>query len=96
MVSETRSTELIRDALEAFSQRAPDIQARRTRVTQQFNSEGRLAGIQARTLVLGAMQDRVIDPVSSWRMAQDSTERTWSFPLSSPSPRLRSSSSYQT
>jgi pimeloyl-ACP methyl ester carboxylesterase/catechol 2,3-dioxygenase-like lactoylglutathione lyase family enzyme len=66
-----RRPELIRDALEAFSQRAPDIQARRTRVTQQFNSEGRLAGIQARTLVLGAMQDRVIDPVSSWRMAQE-------------------------
>jgi 3-oxoadipate enol-lactonase len=63
--------ELIEDALQAFSQRAPESQARRSRVTQQFNSEGRLAGIKARTLVLGALQDRVTDPLSSWRIAQE-------------------------
>ena len=63
--------ELVNQALQAFSARAPDSQARRSRVTQQFNSEGRLAGISARTLVLGAMQDRVIDPLNTWRIAQE-------------------------
>jgi pimeloyl-ACP methyl ester carboxylesterase/catechol 2,3-dioxygenase-like lactoylglutathione lyase family enzyme len=63
--------ELVHQALEAFSARAPDSQARRSRVTQQFNSEGRLTGISARTLVLGAMQDRVIDPLNTWRIAQE-------------------------
>jgi 3-oxoadipate enol-lactonase len=66
-----RRPELVNDALQAFSQRAPESQARRSRVTQQFNSEGRLAGIKARTLVLGALQDRVIDPLNSWRIAQE-------------------------
>jgi pimeloyl-ACP methyl ester carboxylesterase/catechol 2,3-dioxygenase-like lactoylglutathione lyase family enzyme len=63
--------ELVNQALQAFSARAPESQARRSRVTQQFNSEGRLAGISARTLVLGAMADRVIDPLNSWRIAQE-------------------------
>src|SRR5580693_8042496 len=63
--------ELVNQALQAFSARAPESQARRSRVTQQFNSEGRLAGISARTLVLGAMQDRVIDPLNTWRIAQE-------------------------
>jgi pimeloyl-ACP methyl ester carboxylesterase len=63
--------ELVHQALKAFSARAPDSQARRSRVTQQFNSEGRLTGISARTLVLGAMQDRVIDPLNTWRIAQE-------------------------
>jgi len=63
--------ELVNQALKAFSARAPDSQARRSHVTQQFNSEGRLAGISARTLVLGAMQDRVIDPSNTWRIAQE-------------------------
>jgi pimeloyl-ACP methyl ester carboxylesterase/catechol 2,3-dioxygenase-like lactoylglutathione lyase family enzyme len=63
--------ELVNQALQAFSARAPESQARRSRVTQQFNSEGRLAGISARTLVLGAMEDRVIDPLNSWRIAQE-------------------------
>jgi 3-oxoadipate enol-lactonase len=63
--------ELVHQALEAFSARAPDSQSRRSRVTQQFNSEGRLTGISARTLVLGAMQDRVIDPLNTWRIAQE-------------------------
>jgi 3-oxoadipate enol-lactonase len=66
-----RRPELVHQALEAFSARAPDSQARRSRVTQQFNSEGRLTGISARTLVLGAMQDRVIDPLNTWRIAQE-------------------------
>jgi pimeloyl-ACP methyl ester carboxylesterase/catechol 2,3-dioxygenase-like lactoylglutathione lyase family enzyme len=63
--------ELVNQALQAFSARAPQSQARRSRVTQQFNSEGRLAGISARTLVLGAMQDRVIDPLNTWRIARE-------------------------
>ena len=63
--------ELVDAALQAFSQRDPAIQARRTKVTQQFNSEGRLMGIKARTLVLGALQDRIIDPLNSWRIAQE-------------------------
>ena len=63
--------ELIGRALKGFSQRAPEMQARRAQVTRQFNSEGRAAGIEARTLVLGAMQDRVIDPLSSWRLARE-------------------------
>jgi pimeloyl-ACP methyl ester carboxylesterase/catechol 2,3-dioxygenase-like lactoylglutathione lyase family enzyme len=63
--------EVVDDALQAFTQRAPESQGRRSRVTQQFNSEGRLAGIRARTLVLGALQDRVIDPLSSWRIAKE-------------------------
>jgi pimeloyl-ACP methyl ester carboxylesterase/extradiol dioxygenase family protein len=63
--------ELVNQALQAFSARAPQSQARRSRVTQQFNSEGRLSGIAARTLVLGAMQDRVIDPLNTWRIAQE-------------------------
>ena len=54
-----------------MKKRRQESQARRSRVTQQFNSEGRLAGISARTLVLGAMQDRVIDPLNTWRIAQE-------------------------
>jgi 3-oxoadipate enol-lactonase len=63
--------ELVNRAAQAFSARTPESQARRSRVTQQFNSEGRLAGISVRTLVLGAMQDRVIDPLNTWRIAQE-------------------------
>jgi pimeloyl-ACP methyl ester carboxylesterase/catechol 2,3-dioxygenase-like lactoylglutathione lyase family enzyme len=74
-----RRPELIREALNAFSQRAPDVLSRRTRVSQQFSSEGRLAGIRARTLVLGAIQDRVIDPMSSWRIAQEIPGATLTF-----------------
>jgi 3-oxoadipate enol-lactonase len=67
---------LVREALKAFSQRSPDIQARRTRVTQAFNSEGRLNAITARTLVLGALCDRVIDPLASLRIAQEIPQAT--------------------
>jgi 3-oxoadipate enol-lactonase len=63
--------ELIQGALKAFTQRSPEMQARRSRVTQQFDSEGRLKAIQARPLVLGAMCDRVIDPSASLRIAQE-------------------------
>jgi 3-oxoadipate enol-lactonase len=63
--------ELIQGALKAFTQRSPEMQSRRSRVTQQFDSEGRLKTIRARTLVLGAMCDRVIDPSASPRIAQE-------------------------
>jgi 3-oxoadipate enol-lactonase len=61
--------DLITAAATAFSQRTPDAQARRSQVTQNFNSEGRAAAIKARTLVLGAKEDRVIDPLTSWKLA---------------------------
>jgi pimeloyl-ACP methyl ester carboxylesterase/catechol 2,3-dioxygenase-like lactoylglutathione lyase family enzyme len=54
-----------------FAQRTPEMQERRTQVTQLFNSEGRAAGIETSTLILGAMQDRVIDPVCSWKLARE-------------------------
>jgi pimeloyl-ACP methyl ester carboxylesterase/catechol 2,3-dioxygenase-like lactoylglutathione lyase family enzyme len=63
--------DLITAAATAFSQRTPDAQARRSRVTQSFNSEGRAAAIRARTLVLGAKEDRVIDPLTSWKLARE-------------------------
>jgi 3-oxoadipate enol-lactonase len=46
-------------------------EARRDQAARQFNSEGRVAGIAARTLVLGAMHDRVIDPSESWALARE-------------------------
>jgi len=63
--------DLITAAATAFSQRTPDAQARRSHVTQKFNSEGRAAAIKARTLVLGAKEDRVIDPLTSWKLARE-------------------------
>jgi 3-oxoadipate enol-lactonase len=66
-----RRPELIANVLKVLSQREPDAKARRTQVSETFNSEGRAAGIQARALVLGAMEDRVIDPMASWRLAQE-------------------------
>jgi pimeloyl-ACP methyl ester carboxylesterase/catechol 2,3-dioxygenase-like lactoylglutathione lyase family enzyme len=66
-----RRPELIANALKALSQREPDARARRAQVSDTFDSQGRAAGIQARTLVLGAMEDRVIDPMTSWRLAQE-------------------------
>jgi 3-oxoadipate enol-lactonase len=63
--------ELIANVLKVLSQREPDAKARRAQVSDTFNSEGRAAGIRARTLVLGAMEDRVIDPMASWRLAQE-------------------------
>ncbi len=66
-----RRPDLIDSACKAFSQRTPDAQARRSHVTQSFNSEGRAAMIEARTLVLGAWEDRVIDPMTSWNLARE-------------------------
>jgi 3-oxoadipate enol-lactonase len=68
--------ELVRAAMQAFTRRDPDIQARRTRVTQRFNSERCLSVIKARTLVLGALCDQVIDPMASLRIAQEIPEAT--------------------
>lgn len=62
--------DLIANALKALSPREPEAKARRAQVSDAFDSESRAAGIQARTLVLGAMEDRVIDPMTSWRLAQ--------------------------
>lgn len=66
-----RRPDLIDSVANAFSQRTPDAQGRRSHVTQNFNSEGRAAAIQARTLVLGAKEDRVIDPMTSWKLARE-------------------------
>lgn len=63
--------DIVQAALKSFTKRAPDVQTRRTRVTQRFDSVGRLGAVRARTLVLGAMQDRVIDPMNSWRLAHE-------------------------
>jgi pimeloyl-ACP methyl ester carboxylesterase/catechol 2,3-dioxygenase-like lactoylglutathione lyase family enzyme len=62
---------LVATALKATAQRSPEMQARRTQVIQQFSTEGRIVGIEARTLVLGAMHDRIIDPSSSWELARE-------------------------
>jgi 3-oxoadipate enol-lactonase len=66
-----RRPEVIANALKVLSKREPDAKARRAQASETFNSEGRAAGIQARALVLGAMEDRVIDPMTSWRLAQE-------------------------
>ena len=71
-----RHPELIQSALRAFTQRAPEVQARRSRVTQQFDSVGRLRAIKARTLVLGALCDRVIEPSASLRIAEEIPDAT--------------------
>jgi pimeloyl-ACP methyl ester carboxylesterase/catechol 2,3-dioxygenase-like lactoylglutathione lyase family enzyme len=71
-----RRPELIAGSLKALSQREPDARARRAQVSDTFNSEGRAAEIRARTLVLGAMEDRVIDPMTSWRLAQEMPNAT--------------------
>ena len=63
--------ELIQGALSAFMRRPHDIQMRRSRVTDRFESEGRLSGIRARTLVIGSLSDRVIDPLASLRIAKE-------------------------
>jgi 3-oxoadipate enol-lactonase len=66
-----RRPDLIEGALLAFTRRPMEIQARRSRVTQGFDSEGRLGAIRARTLVLGSLFDRVIDPSASLRIARE-------------------------
>jgi pimeloyl-ACP methyl ester carboxylesterase/catechol 2,3-dioxygenase-like lactoylglutathione lyase family enzyme len=63
--------ELIQGALGAFMRRPHEIQMRRSRVTAQFESEGRLSAIRARTLVIGSLSDRVIDPLASLRIAKE-------------------------
>jgi pimeloyl-ACP methyl ester carboxylesterase/catechol 2,3-dioxygenase-like lactoylglutathione lyase family enzyme len=59
------------EALQGFSRRSREMEARRDRAAQQFNSEGRVTRLAARTLVLGAMLDRVIDPSDSWALARE-------------------------
>jgi pimeloyl-ACP methyl ester carboxylesterase/catechol 2,3-dioxygenase-like lactoylglutathione lyase family enzyme len=66
-----RRPDLIEGALLAFTRRPMEIQARRSRVTQGFDSEGRLGAIRARTLVLGSLFDRVVDPSASLRIARE-------------------------
>jgi pimeloyl-ACP methyl ester carboxylesterase/catechol 2,3-dioxygenase-like lactoylglutathione lyase family enzyme len=63
--------ELIETIQKVFVQREPDAQARRMQVSQNFSSEGRVTGIKARTLVLGAGADRVVDPLCSWKLARE-------------------------
>ena len=41
------------------------------RVSQTFNSIGMASGIKQKTLVLGAKDDRIIDPICSWKLAQE-------------------------
>jgi pimeloyl-ACP methyl ester carboxylesterase/predicted enzyme related to lactoylglutathione lyase len=54
-----------------FSRRNPEMQERRAQAAEHFNSESRAAGIKARTLVLGAMHDQIVDPLSSWKLARE-------------------------
>jgi pimeloyl-ACP methyl ester carboxylesterase/catechol 2,3-dioxygenase-like lactoylglutathione lyase family enzyme len=61
----------VASALKGFSRRDPEMQERRRQAAQQFNSEGRAVGIKARTMVLGAMHDQIIDPLSSWKLARE-------------------------
>lgn len=63
--------ELIASFQKGIVHREPEARARRVRGSQTFNSVGRAAEIKAKSLVLGAKDDRVIDPICSWKLAQE-------------------------
>ncbi|HEV2363541.1 MAG TPA: alpha/beta fold hydrolase [Caulobacteraceae bacterium] len=63
--------ELVESLQGAFTPRPPEAQARRTAAGQAFDSQGRAGAIAAPTLVLGAREDRVIDPANSWKLARE-------------------------
>jgi pimeloyl-ACP methyl ester carboxylesterase len=41
------------------------------RVSQSFNTKGLASRIKPRTLALGAKDDRVVNPICSWKLAQE-------------------------
>jgi 3-oxoadipate enol-lactonase len=65
------SPDLILNSQKIMVRREPDAQARRIEAMRAYNSVGRAAGISAHTLVLGAMDDRVIPPETSWALARE-------------------------
>ncbi|MHB8529109.1 MAG: alpha/beta fold hydrolase, partial [Caulobacteraceae bacterium] len=66
-----RRPELVKTLQAAMHGRPQEAQARRMQAGQSFSTVGRAGAIAARTLVLGAMDDRVIDPAASWRLAHE-------------------------
>ena len=66
-----RRPELVKSLQAALQTRPPAAAARRMQAARGFDSAGRAKAIAARTLVLGAMEDRVIDPAASWRLARE-------------------------
>jgi pimeloyl-ACP methyl ester carboxylesterase len=66
-----RRPDVVRQVLAGLVRREPDAQARRLRALQAYKSTGRVSEIRRPTLVLGAMDDRVIAPQTSWELARE-------------------------